>query len=48
MNVRPIMAPALIKKQLARLISLTASRRVRANRVRYNIATPGTNNEEGC
>lgn len=48
MNVRPIIAPALIKKQLARIISLTASMRATANRVRYNIATPGTNNEEGC
>lgn len=48
MNQRPIIAPELIKKQLARLISLTASRRVRTSRMRYNIATPGINNEEGC
>ena len=48
MNSRPLIDPAFIKKQLVHLLSLTASRRVRANRVRYNIATPGTNNEEGC
>lgn len=48
MNKRPIIDPSFVKKQLESLLSITRSRRLRANRVRYNIATPGINNEEGC